>query len=126
MLIFGKRLALAASSGSLFYRQRPTLRTLLLAVYLFLPGLHTLCQWNLSSLLEVFRQVVAGIAHVHDSGIVHRDLKADNVVVCSRDPLQVKITDFGSAVVLNESGTKYASCIGHHGHGHADVSCWAC
>ena len=45
--------------------------------------------------LHVFRQVLEGVAAAHDEGIVHRDIKPQNIMV-SRD-LQAYVLDFGIA-----------------------------
>ncbi len=48
--------------------------------------------------LEVFRQMIAGIAAIHDAGIVHRDIKPTNVMLDrSGLRLSVSIMDFGLA-----------------------------
>ncbi len=52
-------------------------------------------------LLDVFRQVVTGVLHLHSLHIAHRDLKTDNVLVTVSDPIHVKVADYGSAVSLN-------------------------
>lgn len=41
------------------------------------------------------KQIIDGVAHLHDAGIAHRDLKLDNCVVDTNGVL--KIIDFGSA-----------------------------
>jgi hypothetical protein len=48
---------------------------------------------------EFARRVLQGLGHVHDAGLVHRDLKPGNVLVAAarRGPGRVKLTDFGLA-----------------------------
>ncbi len=45
--------------------------------------------------IDLARQILAGLRTAHAAGIVHRDLKADNIMLTSTD--QVKILDFGLA-----------------------------
>jgi len=49
--------------------------------------------------LEIARQLCAGLAAAHDNGILHRDLKAANVILNRREDGSVRavITDFGLA-----------------------------
>jgi non-specific serine/threonine protein kinase/serine/threonine-protein kinase len=48
--------------------------------------------------LELFNQVCEGVQHAHQKGIIHRDIKASNVLVMIQDDKPVpKIIDFGVA-----------------------------
>ena len=44
--------------------------------------------------LDVFEQIMKGLAHIHSKGIIHRDLKPSNIFA-SDDGKVVKIGDFG-------------------------------
>ena len=52
--------------------------------------------------VEVMSQLTLGVAHMHSCGILHRDLRADNALVQSLDPLVIKWVDFGCAVQLGK------------------------
>ena len=48
--------------------------------------------------LAILRGVLAGLRHAHERGVVHRDIKPDNVFLARKDgDLVVKILDFGIA-----------------------------
>jgi len=48
--------------------------------------------------IEILRGVLQGLRHAHERGVVHRDIKPDNVFLTRKDnELVVKILDFGIA-----------------------------
>jgi hypothetical protein len=49
----------------------------------------------------VVRQVAAALDDAHGRGVIHRDLKPDNVFVLAGEPLRVKVLDFGFAKVTD-------------------------
>ncbi len=66
-----------------------------------------------SRLIAVLRQVCKGLAAAHDCGIVHRDIKPDNIILVNeggRDDI-AKIVDFGIATMLT-AGNSSAPAAG--------------
>jgi serine/threonine protein kinase len=56
--------------------------------------------------LPIFNQILAGLAHAHERGIIHRDLNPSNVMLTgdTNCDAKVKLLDFGIAKILPESG----------------------
>ena len=53
-------------------------------------------------LIRIFRQVAEGLKAAHDQGVIHRDLKPQNIMIDSQD--RVFVTDFGLAKHADQSG----------------------
>ncbi len=59
--------------------------------------------------LSIFRQMIAGVAAIHDAGVIHRDIKPNNVMLDqSGSELCVSIMDFGLARLYESQTTVLA------------------
>ena len=56
---------------------------------------------NIESIMNFGGQIADALNHAHDRGIIHRDLKGDNVVVTT--DLRIKVLDFGLALRLPQA-----------------------
>ena len=44
---------------------------------------------------QIVRQILHALHYLHRRGVTHRDIKPDNILIASRDPFTVKLSDFG-------------------------------
>ena len=56
---------------------------------------------TLPEIIDIMLQLTSGLACAHDSYIIHRDIKPQNIMIL--DDGTVKITDFGIAMALNSN-----------------------
>ena len=56
---------------------------------------------TIPEVLDIMTQLTSGIAHAHEKGIIHRDIKPQNILIL--DDGLVKIADFGIAQALNSN-----------------------
>lgn len=56
---------------------------------------------SISEVIDITSQLTDGLAHAHDSYIIHRDIKPQNIMIL--DDGMAKITDFGIAMAVNAS-----------------------
>ncbi|MEM9488612.1 MAG: serine/threonine-protein kinase [Myxococcota bacterium] len=55
---------------------------------------------------NLLRQMAGGLRHAHESGLVHRDFKPENVIISRDDEGELaKILDFGLARIVDASGS---------------------
>ncbi|KAI9258240.1 Pak2 protein [Sporodiniella umbellata] len=55
-------------------------------------------------------EVLEGLQHLHSKGVIHRDIKSDNILLSSFG--DIKLTDFGFCAQLNEMQSKRTTMVG--------------
>ena len=45
-------------------------------------------------------QLIEGVNFLHENGIIHRDIKFDNILIQNTKELSIKIIDFGLSILL--------------------------
>ena len=62
-------------------------------------------QLQIPRAVEVMHQILSGLAHAHEQGIIHRDIKPGNIMVTPKAPLglHVRLLDFGLARMLGNN-----------------------
>lgn len=58
----------------------------------------------------VCREVLQGLEHLHSKGVIHRDIKSDNILLSMNG--DIKLTDFGFCAQINESNSKRTTMVG--------------
>ncbi|KMU74242.1 signal transducing kinase of the PAK [Coccidioides immitis] len=59
---------------------------------------------------SVCRETLNGLQHLHSKGVIHRDIKSDNILLSLEG--NVKLTDFGFCAQINESHNKRNTMVG--------------
>jgi len=68
----------------------------------------------LRAMLQIVVQATQGISHAHEAGIVHRDIKAENILVV-RVPNRkttARLVDFGMACIADQSTPELPTMVG--------------
>lgn len=71
-------------------------------------------QLPVQSAIRALREIGSALAHAHRSGVVHRDVKPENILI---DPHsgRMMLTDFGIAKILDSSMTGLTKTFSHFG-----------
>lgn len=66
-----------------------------------------------SRAIKVAKQIARGLAHAHERGVVHRDLKSSNVILVAEDDEAevVKLLDFGLAQIRGQERLTQAGVV---------------
>ena len=87
----------AGSSDDLLYYVMPCIEGELLRSKLHREG-----ELPVGEAVKILKEIVDALAYAHEQGVVHRDIKPDNVMISRRHAL---VTDFGVAKAVTTSGT---------------------
>lgn len=59
--------------------------------------------------LDIMKQITAAISHAHQNGIIHRDIKPQNILIDHEG--NIKITDFGIAIALSSTNITQTNAV---------------
>ena len=93
----------AGDAGGLPYFTMPYVRGESLRVRVSKQG-----EFPVNEAMRILREVASALAFAHDAGVVHRDIKPDNVLIAGGAAM---VTDFGVAKALSEASTGGGSAI---------------
>ncbi|MGL4588708.1 MAG: Stk1 family PASTA domain-containing Ser/Thr kinase [Mycoplasmatales bacterium] len=65
---------------------------------------------QISEVLDITKQILVGLDHAHEQGVIHKDIKGQNILINSNK--KIKITDFGIADIIADDVTRTQSLMG--------------
>ena len=68
---------------------------------------------------KMFRQIVTAVAHCHASGVVHRDLKCENILL--DEQMNVKVCDFGFAALVQSPTVNLTTHCGSYAYAAPEI-----
>ena len=61
--------------------------------------------------VKIAKDIIKAIRHIHDAQEIHRDIKPSNFLIKGKDPMIVKLADFGMAKNLNCAKGRNCTCL---------------
>jgi calcium-dependent protein kinase len=61
---------------------------------------------------KLVQQLLSAAAYIHNQGVVHRDLKLENILIDSKKSLVIKLSDFGASTFFKKQDKLITDCIG--------------
>lgn len=52
---------------------------------------------------QIVRQLFLAINYLHQNDLVHRDIKPENILISNKNPMEIKLTDFGFATFTQQN-----------------------
>jgi len=74
--------------------------------------LHTQGRLDPTETRRILKEVAEALAYAHERGVVHRDIKPDNILLCADDDGRVMVTDFGIARAVTEGADSRLTATG--------------
>jgi serine/threonine-protein kinase len=87
-------------------------------VMAFVPGenlgarLHAVGRLDPEVARRILKETAEALAYAHERGVVHRDIKPDNILLCGDDADRVMVTDFGIARAVTEGADSRLTATG--------------
>ncbi|MCG8417080.1 MAG: serine/threonine protein kinase [Proteobacteria bacterium] len=76
--------------------------------------IHARGRFSPAEALEILAPISEALNLAHEAGIVHRDVKASNIIIVDRDnEREVKLLDFGIAKLVNVGSGAMQTTVGH-------------
>ncbi|KAI8848296.1 kinase-like domain-containing protein [Chytridium lagenaria] len=89
-----------------------SLTTVVTCNYMTEGQIATVCKevWVWLQSYLILCKTLEGLQHLHSKGVIHRDIKSDNLLLGING--EIKLTDFGFCAQLNEDGAKRTTMVG--------------